>query len=673
MDNLDTQLYELSKIEPSEGFIKESKNRLMRQIALYQNETWLKSVLRRLGAIQISADFIAQARARLMRRIAASPQPIKVSLRGMALFLSYTKKVVASTMVMMIAVTSTLFFVEGSTVVEASDDSYLEIISGSASVKHPDLIVWEDVNKLIEVQAGDLIKTEKGSEAVIRFFDDTEIRLGENTEFLISQLAVSPAFGRQGIIEVFLHKGAAWVQTLNVEDGYAGLAFKTRDAAIKALNSTFNVVTDVTEPTSVYVLNNKISITSLTPETGQAVKTLRLTANQKAGIHMLSGKPVITTDTLTQQDRSTPWFQSNLNRDHEHLTMLREKGIERLAQIAGTLPGQMLYPIKQTKERLKLALSSDSDMAVQIEIANSRLNEALVLFEAGDQQKGREALMAYQSIARQLADAKVTKEVARKLIVPHQKTLTAELPNDVSTGLVKEALHQTAEILADNPVELEKIRLNNSVQRLQDVTTLVAEGEMDAAKERLVSHQLAVSDTLETTQAIEDEELKKEVLQEVIELKQEELTLLNSLTDTLGPETDQGNGLAAMVESASAAAEEDLASTMAVALPLLPELQETEEPVAELSAEEIKMTELVDKIYIYNSREGQQNQIARLLENELENTDSIDYLIDVRNHLNGRAYDYLNLRILQLQRKVEFRKHKATEQKIERSKKLREN
>ncbi|MBU0705970.1 FecR domain-containing protein [Patescibacteria group bacterium] len=673
MDKLDKELRRMSKIEPSKGFISASKNRLMQQIALHQNETWFRSVLRRLGAIQISADFIAQARARLMYRIAASPQPIKVSLRGMALFLSYTKKAVASTMIMLIAVTSTLFFVEGSTVVEASDDSYLEIISGSASVKHPDLIIWEDVNNLIEVQAGDLIKTEEGSEVVIHFFDDTEIRLGENTEFLISQLAVSPTFGRQAIIEVFLHKGSAWVQTLNVEDGYAGLTFKTRDAVMKALNGTFNVVTDVTEPTSVYVLNNKVSITSLTPETMQAVKTLKLTANQKANVRMVSGKPVITTDTLTQQDRSTPWFQSNLNRDHEHLTMLREKGIERLAQIAGTLPGQMLYPIKQTKERLKLALSSDSDMAVQIEIANSRLNEALVLFEAGDQQKGREALMAYQSIARQIADAKVTKEVARRIIIPHQKTLTAELPNDINTGLVKETLHQTAEILANNPVELEKIRLNNSVQRLQDVTTLVAEGEMDAAKERLVSHQLAVSDALETTQAIEDEELKKEVLQEVIELKQEELTLLNSLTDTLGPETDQGNGLAAMVESASAAAEEDLESTMAVARPLIPELQETEELVAELSAEEIKMAELIDKIYIYNSREGQQNQIARLLKNELENTDSIDYLIDVRNHLRGRAYDYLNLRILQLQRKVEFRKHKATEQKIERSKKLREN
>ncbi len=669
MDTLDKELHRLSKIEPSKGFVKASKNRLMQQIILHQNESWLQAFLKKLGRISVPEDFMTVARMRLIRHITMRPQPVKVSLHGMALFLNYTKKAVASTMVMLIAVTSTLFFVEGSTVVVASDDSYLEVIAGTVSVKHPDLIVWEDISSLIEVQAGDLIKVEQGSEAVIHFFDDTELRLGENTELLISQLAVSPAFGRQAVIEVYLHEGTTWVQTLNAEDGYAGFTMHTRDAILKALNSTMNVATKIGEPTSVYVLNNKIGLTSLVSETRQAVDTLRLSANQKASIYAVNGRPVVTTDTLSQQDLSTAWIQSNLQQDSEHLMTLREKGVDRLARMAGTLPGQMLYPIKQAKERLKLAISSDSDLDVQIEIANRRLNEAIVLFEVGEQQKGREALMAYQSMARQIAEAKGTEELAYKLIAPHQKALTSELPNDVSAGLVKEALHHTAEILTNDPVELEKIRLVSSVQRLEDVMALVGEGSFDDAKDRLTSHQLARSDALAAAEAIEDEELKKLVLQEIFELKQEELALLGSLSDLLASDTDKGSKLIAMVESAFELAEDDVENTLTAALPFIPELRKI---TAKLSASEIKMAALVDKIYIYSSWKGQQNQIARLLKNELENPSSVDYLVSVRNNLEGRAYDYLNVRILQLQKKADFQKHKAMQRKIERSQRLRE-
>jgi len=666
MDRLTNELEKLSKIEPSKGFIKASKNRLMQQIELHKQESWFKALLKKIGRVRVPEEFKALARMRLLHRITREHRPLRIPVQGVARFLFYTKRVVASTLVMLIAVTSTLFFVEGNSVVEASDDSYLEIITGQASVKHPDLIVWENINQLIEVQAGDLIKVNEGSEAVIHFFDDTEVRIGESSELLISQLAVSPGFGRQGIIELSLHKGTAWVQTLNVEDGYAGFALSTRDAIARALNGTFYVTTDIKEPTSIFVFDNKVELTSLMADTRQVVEIIKLAANQKASVHVIGKQPVITMADLDQQDRSNAWVQNNLYRDRAHLTILREGGIKRLEQLAGTLPGQMLYPIKQAKERLRLAFGADSNLDLQIEIANRRLNEAIVLFEFGDQQKGREALMAYQSMARQIAEAKGEEEIASKLIAPHQKALASELPNDAITGLVKEALHQTAEILANNPIELERVRLVSSVQRLEDVVALVGEGSFETAKERLTSHQLAANEAMLAAEAIEDEDARKLVLQEVLELRQEELSLLNTLSDMLVSDLSD---LAAMVESATEASEEDLEITLAAALPLMPELQQY---VLQPSAAEIRMTELINKIYIYNSWTGQKNQIERLLENELANTSSIDYLLTVRDNLEGRSFDYLNVRILQLQRKADFQKHKAMQRKIERTQRLRE-
>lgn len=673
MDKWTSELVRMSKIEPSKGFIEASKNRLMQRIALQKSESWFKAFLARLGMASVSQTFMFQARVRLMNRITNLPQPIRIPLRGLALFFSYTKKVVASTLVMVLAVTATLFFVEGKAVVVASDESYLEVVAGTASVKHPDLLVWEDINGLMDVQAGDLIKVEDGSEAVVHFFDDSELRLGANSLLLISQLAVSPGFGGQAVVEVSLHEGSAWVQTLNVDDGYAGFTLYTRDAVMKTINGTFDVTTKLNAPTSVMVMSKKLDMATLQPDTRDTLEDFRLTANQRADIRITNNKPVVVTESVSQQDLANEWVQSNLRKDGEHLTVLREKGIERLTQMAGTLPGQMLYPIKQAKERLQLALSSSADSGLQIEIANRRLSEALVLFESGDQQKGREALLAYQTMAKQIADAKGVKQLTNKLIIPHQKVLAAELPNDVSTSLVKEALHQTAEILADSPVELGEVQLVNSIQRLQDVAALVKQGDLKAAKERLASQQLAESDALKAVESITDEALKKAALQKILGLRQEEQTLLASLSEMLKTQV-AGDELLIMVKAASKNADENVEMIMAAVLPFAPELQLHEETaVAKASALDIKTAEVVKKINVYKTWEGQRNQIERLLENELKNPKSIAYLMNVRNSLNVRAYDYLNSKILQLEKKADFQKHKAVQIKIERAQSLRAN
>jgi len=671
MDNLEIKLHSLSKIEPSKGFIKASKNRLMQQIELHKHESWFRVLLARIGSVTPNPSFLSKARMRLMSRINDIPQPIKVPLYGFARTLLFAKRVVASTLVMVLAVTSTLFLVEGSSVVEASDDSYLHVVAGTVSIKHADLLIWEDINGQIEIQAGDLIKVGEDSQAVIHFFDDTQLRLGEDTTFLISQLLVSPSFGRQGIIEVYLHKGSAWVQTLNIDDGYAGLVFSTRDALISTINATFNVETTLKEPTNILVLNNKIELTTLHPETKQIVEVLKMSANEKATIYTPNQQdnPIVTISSLDEQSLANTWIQKNMELDHKHLTELQEREVERLTKIAGTLPGQMLYPIKQAKERLKLFVSnSDEQISAKIDIANSRLNEAIVLLENGNTQKGREALMAYQSMARQISEITDNNQVADRLLLPHQKTLVTTLPNDINIGLVKEALHQTAEILAESPIELEKVRLVNSVERLRDVLNLIEIKDFEEARDRLVSNQLVGGDVLAAIESL-DNDTQKVVIQEVLELRQEEVALLDTISKVMVEDNDSDEQLMAMLESASETAEDNVDATIAFATPLIPELVVV--AIEQPSALELKIIELVERIYIYNSWEGQKNQIERLLKHELENTASIPYLIAVRDHLEGRAYDYLNIRILQLQKKAELQKHKAMQRKIERSKRLR--
>jgi hypothetical protein len=664
MQDLEKALHGLPKINPSKGFVKASKNRLMYQINISANESWFKAFLKRFGLVVPSSSFIAQARMRLIAKISQAKKP------AWAWFL-FAKRVMASTLVMVIAVTATLFFVDGRQIVSASEETYIEVLSGTATVKHADRLIWDDITSTTELIAGDLIKIAPGSEAVVKFFDDTQIRLTENSLLLISQLAVSPAYARQGIIEVSLHEGSAWVQTLNAEDGYSQFTLVTRDAIVKTLNSTFNVQTGNQIPTTIGIYQNKVEIQTLQPDTRKPVDVFKVNSGDRVtvfGQFNSNLRPKFDISTLSDQERSSSWVQDNLTKDHNHLAQLRESEYNRLRESTGVLPGNMLYPLKQAKERLALAFSFNKSAvsATKVEIANKRLNEAIVLLQQGERQQAWQALMAYQSISRQIieeaASADINNEtIERQLVTPYQKALVASLSNEPIT-MVKEALNQTEELLAENPIDREQIRLQNSVDRLKDIAALIETGDFEGAKEALVNNQLVIESVLNEAENIEVDEAQKEVFSSILELRNEELTLLEVINTSSQALNDADPQLAAMLTSAEQQAKDKVDETLAFIRPLMPELIK-EQGTAVVDAQ---IQYFVDKIGIYETWQGQKNQIERLLAEEGMKANNIPFLMELRGHLDTRAKDYLNTKILELQAKSRYQKHKIMKQKIDR-------
>jgi hypothetical protein len=270
--------------------------------------------------------------------------------------------------------------------------------------------------------------------------------------------------------------------------------------------------------------------------------------------------------------------KNNIAKDRDHLAQLRESEYNRLKQSTGVLPGNMLYPLKQAKERLMLVFSfNDSSVsATKIEIANRRLNEAIVLLQQGERQEAWKALMAYQSISRQIIEEAAssdinTETIERQLVTPYQKALVASFSNE-QIGMVKEALNQTEEMLAEDPIEREEIRLQNSVDRLKDIAALIETGDFEGAKEALVNHELVTESILAEAENVENAEARKEVFNSILELRNEELALLqdiNASSESLG---DIDSQLVAMLNSAEKQAQEKVTETIAFIQPLIPEL-----------------------------------------------------------------------------------------------------
>lgn len=675
--DLEKELHRLPKMDPSPKFCDEAKGRLMHQILLDKNEKWFLRLLKRIVPVSPSDRFVQLARVRLASRIEAMKQPVIG-------WLQFTKRITASVLVMVFAVTTTLFFVDGKQEVNAAENTYLEIISGEAMVKHADRIVWDVIGKQTELSAGDLIRLGDSSTAVIHFFDDSEVRLAENSLLLLSRLSVSPGYARQGIIEASLHQGNAWVQTLNVDDGYAGFTLVTRDAIVSAINASFGVQANLFKPTVVRSFRHRVGIRALNQETrdvfasGQLNSFQQITLDtsiigQNSGSGELS-QYFLATD-LSEEERGQEWVFNNQEADRTHLAALRERELASLRSATGALPGQVLYPVKRAKERLGLALSfgNESQTNTQIDIAKQRLNEAIFLIQQGHKQEANLALLEYQQLIRQIAEESEEEsdreELASQVVVAHQKTLVAALPGDAQIGIVKEALDQAEELFAENPAKKAEIRLQNSLENLVQVQDLILAGDLGSAEKVLASKKVFVANLLDEVILLEEEDQQRLMYTSILDTQREQQRILSEINRELAGQ-DKDSLLLSIVKDANKTLDSQIKRTAAVMKPLLPDVVLSQAVILPLDQ---KVHEFVEKVNIYKTRQGQINQINRLLKKLPQYAYDIEFLTKARDQLDSYAKDIVNVKILQLKRRIAARKGKAVQQKINRSVKNRLN
>lgn len=676
MQDLEKELQRLDKPEPSERFCRDAKERLMHKITVYENETWFARILSKIGPIMPSERFIETARMRLVSRITAAKRPVLG-------WLAITKRVVASTLVMAIAVTSVLFFSGGKLPVNASEDTYLEILAGKATIKHADQLIWDVVTKQTELAEGDLIQLDKSDSAIVHFFDDSQIRLTGDSLLLLSRIDISPGYDRQGVIEAILNKGHAWVQTLNVKDGFALFTLVTPDAMISANDASFDVQTNLSEPTTIRTFRHGVNVSAMENESRRIVATGKLNSFQQIVLNNPKSYTNNTVDLaslapitdLKDGDRNQEWVKTNLQQDRDHLAQLRERELENLKSTTGLLPGHMLYPLKRAVERLSMALSfnEQSQANAQIDMANQRLNESIVLIEQGDTEQAKSSLAEYQDLMRQIAEENKSdptnfNQISNRIFAVQQKTLLAALPSDAQIGIVKDALDQTEEMMADTPAQKADIRLKNSLDDLVHIQDYITSGDLADAREALVKHENVSSTLTDDTAKFTDDEQKKAFYKNILEHQYEESRILGEITRSL-IEVKADESLVQLAKDTDQSINDNIKHVAAVALPLMPDIVLAQAVVLPLDE---KVHEFVRKINIYTTWTGQSNQIDRLLEKNPQYATDMEFLTKLRDKLDVRGKDIINARILRLQSMLAASKGKRIQIKIQRAKQLME-
>lgn len=647
MYDLEQELHRLAKPDPSREFVHSAKERILHQIRIQETEKGFLKFLSRFSIVSPSPQFMQLARVRLLSRIQSFRQPV---FGGLLFF----KRALASILVMALAVTTTLFYADGRQPVNASESTTLQILAGEVTLKHADQLIWDPVTSGAELSAGDLVRVGPGGLAVIRFFDDNQLRLSENSMILISRLATSPGYSHQGIIEVSLHQGTAWAQVMNVDDGFASFALTTPHALLSARNASFDVTANPFEPTLLHVYKNSVDVSVLKPDSRVAAVSGKVGAFQQVILDTPSAHPGTTilaayapiTD-VSSSLRDSAWVQQNFKADLDHLNALREQELSRLKASTGALPGEWLYPIKRAQERLALALTFDpkNQADARVQMANERLNEAVILLEKNQAEQAKSVLVEYQDLVKAIADQGVNTPLLPKLVLASRpKTLTAALPADPRIALAKQALDETEELFAQDQAKKAEVRLQNSSDEFGHIYDYVTAGQLDSVEKLLADRSGLYDSMLTEASTIADPQQKKALYNQILDTQQNEKRVLRAISSSLALRNVDSR-LIASVENARQGLAADIRQTAEALHPLAPEAALSNA----LASRGEKLNEFVAKINIYKTLQGQKNQVKRLLSQYPEYQRDANFLAQLRDRLEGTAKVVVQSRISDLQ------------------------
>jgi len=300
-------------------------------------------------------------------------------------------------------------------------------------------------------------------------------------------------------------------------------------------------------------------------------------------------------------------------------------------------------------------------------MANQRLNEAIVLLEQGDSPKAQVSLNEYQKLVQQIATEKQSdpSKSLVALVASHRKALVAALPSDVQ--IVNTILNQTEEMLANDPVKLTQVRLQNALGELTHAYDSVLLGDLEAAQAMLASHK-PISSILLGDTALMNEDQRKSLYSSLLEAQYEEKRLLAEVSNELADQ-DTSSELIAMAQEQARGLEGAIRDTVASIRPAMPEVVLAQ---AAAFSKAQKAKEFARKVAIYSTWQGQKNQVKRLIANYPQYTYDQDFWAKVRDNLDGTAKVVIESRITDLKNQEIMIKGKQLQQKITRAVRLRE-
>ncbi|KKR09129.1 MAG: hypothetical protein UT36_C0002G0095 [Candidatus Peregrinibacteria bacterium GW2011_GWF2_39_17] len=385
----------------------------------------------------------------------------------------------------------------------------------------------------MRIQEGDHILTEGQGMASIGFFDDTQVTIGLQSEVEILHLWVDPANSAYTIIQVEVITGRVWSQIVNLSNGSTFSVSSGKTVFTIDKKATFDVFVSegkVEARVFDYLIYFEVTQGNVLRK-GTLGRPLSITINSVE--ENLKIEPISDFSLLKQVDF---WVQFNLESNQKHLDELAFYYQNEMVQIAGVLPGNVLYPTKRVAEETRLFLASDEVIKrkLLLEFAHIRFSEMVALFAKNDLKLGEKALSDYRVAFLNLA--RENEADVQMLLQQHKKILQG-LPIN-SLGEVRKMLDEMLVQIVHDEKARGLIQLETTADRLGLALELMQLGGYDLAAKALEDYESQFEAMIDGLGNF-DMAQRKELILAILDQKLEDLQYLKLIQAELGNLADE--------------------------------------------------------------------------------------------------------------------------------------
>lgn len=478
-----------------------------------------------------------------------------------------------------LALFASTFFFGLSGTSQASSESSVSFFTGTVKINRgygEDIIVAGTTAPLFP---GTTLSTEAGSFAVLEFFEDSVLRMDENTTVVVTQLDENPLRNDIGNVEIELLSGRVWSKTFATDEQYSRFLLKTSENIIPLAGSAIDVERKGYK-TIVRAWSRSARII-----TEKSAKVLA--EGKEAGI--LLGN-ISDAAPLLEEESSTEWVTRNRTEDKRLMSVFAEQKLEKRREEIEK---------EQEEIRKRFFLFSPKESSEDLLQLESTFFEGLTKVSA-ENTESKEAMEPFFTMAQEVW--KKHPEETDALLISLEKTLQPVLPSS-SLFVAKETIDTLRTSFSERPEVVQETR---RTRQLWEAKTLADTGNVALAE--------AILEEVSGTDLVGIGTTSPEIATEILDQRQEQMVAVGAMEETsiakdLLDETEEN-----IVEKTT-------------------ELVRPRFPSGNKISEADQARDIVLRMKKYSSNRGQENTLRAQLQNIEDKPENIGLLRELRSRV----------------------------------------
>lgn len=607
-ETLEQLLRHLALTSPTRAFRENARRRLFSKIQ--KQEFWIVRLLKDIFQPAPSSEFTYMAWQRVIARIEQPAHIVRESIFTLIQRLVFSHKYIS------ILLTTVFVCVFVITIPQTSATAKTELIVHQGTVTVKSLgEEWRNVKYQEVLKIGDQVKTGNNSRAEILFPNYSVVRMASNTHINIAQFLQDTH--EENPIILKLQAGRLWSSVISEQQE---VFIETKQSRISANFGIFDVLAN--GATTVRSIQNMVYVESRTLD---LKSHLMLSAGFETTVSNVTIQPVST--TLTED----LWSQENQKKDRYLRQEIFDQEQKELKKIAGILPGNPLYDMKQVVSN---ALATKNLEFVQAEFAASKVlaNEGindLATEQFRQAQTDLQALWTTPENQQDILDYLVTEKVFFSQILP-SNTLVQ----------LKPLFQELFIAYAHNP---EQEKLNQVSDKMLEVQNLIVQDQAEtqpllvaSINSFLLQNKALINEAMNTGEKVN--------MEKMLAFQTQNLKVLNDIAPSINDPEAQKNADLTRKELVNAI--ESIVEKLAPEQTPLP--RRSNQSQANWFASQIDV--MVKKIEIYQSTQARLNTMYWILEKIEDRQESLGFLYALKDAMPENVKFLISKKILKIRK-----------------------